>query len=165
MGVSVRRAKERDIKTLLFLLGQVLELHAKIRPDIFVSGTTKYTEKELLAIIADEKTPVFVAEDGDGIIKGYVFCKMIEPPFSNNMKKRKTLFIDDLCVDECCRGEGVGKRLFEFAKAYACSLGCDDLTLNVWAGNDKAEAFYKKAGMRVKKTQMELILDENDKQV
>lgn len=163
MDVSVRRAKEGDIKALLSLLGQVLEIHAEIRPDIFISGTTKYTEKELSVIIADEKTPVFVAEGEDGGIKGYVFCKITEQPFSTNMKKRKTLFIDDLCVDELCRGESVGKRLFEFAKAYACSLGCSDLTLNVWAGNGNAEAFYKKMGMRVKETQMELILGENGK--
>ncbi len=163
MDVKVRRAKDGDIKALLSLLGQVLELHAKIRPDIFISGTTKYTEKELSLIIAEEKTPVFVAEGDDGKVKGYVFCKITEPPFSTNMKKRKTLFIDDLCVDESCRGASVGKRLFEYAKAYAGFIGCSDLTLNVWAGNDNAEAFYKKMGMRVKETQMELILGENGK--
>lgn len=40
----IRRAEEKDIPKVIELLNQVLELHAVIRPDIFISGTTKYTE-------------------------------------------------------------------------------------------------------------------------
>ena len=40
--IEIRRAEEKDIKKVMDLLSQVLEIHAKIRPDVFVSGTTKY---------------------------------------------------------------------------------------------------------------------------
>ena len=74
------------------------------------------------------------------------------------MRDFQTLFIDDLCVDEKYRGQHVGKRLYEYALAYARELGCYDLTLNVWEGNDNARAFYEKMGMFVKETQMEILI-------
>lgn len=160
MQVFIRKAKKKDINKITELLREVLELHAAIRSDIFVSGTTKYTESELAAIIENEKTPVFVAEGDDGEVKGYAFCQIKDPPFSTNMRKVKSLFIDDLCVDENCRGSHVGQTLFSFVKEFAKNAGCYDITLNVWAGNDNAVRFYDKMGMFVKETQMELILDK-----
>lgn len=160
MQVFIRKAEKKDINKITELLHEVLELHAAIRPDIFVSGTTKYTESELAAIIENEKTPVFVAEGDDGEVKGYAFCQIKDPPFSTNMRKIKSLFIDDLCVDENCRGSHVGQTLFSFVKEFAKNAGCYDITLNVWAGNDNAVRFYDRMGMFVKETQMELILDK-----
>ena len=43
-------------------------------------------------------------------------------------------------------------------KEEAKRLGCYEVTLNVWEGNDKAIAFYDSLGMKVKEYQMELIL-------
>jgi ribosomal protein S18 acetylase RimI-like enzyme len=74
------------------------------------------------------------------------------------MVQFKYLFIDDLCVDESCRGQHVGSRLFEYVKEEAKKLGCYHVTLNVWEGNDNANAFYEKMGMKTKERQMEYIL-------
>lgn len=158
MAITVRRAEQRDSDRIMQLLSEVLELHAKIRPDIFISGTTKYTQSELADIISSDNTPVFVAADDEDVVQGYAFCIMKQQPFSTNMKSFSTLFIDDLCVDENCRGQRVGTLLFDYVKEYAKARGCYDVTLNVWEGNDSARAFYEKKGMFVKKTQMEIIL-------
>ena len=161
--MNVRKAKKSDVPSLIRLLKQVLELHAKLRPDIFISGTTKYTREELEEILDNPQTPVFVAtgdNDGDcvgGEVKGYIFC-VLRQPLSANMRDIKTLFIDDLCVDETCRGKRVGQALFSFALQYAKEQGCYNVTLNVWEGNDGARAFYEKMGMRVQETRMEKIL-------
>ena len=61
--MQIRRAQEKDAERVLALLSQVLELHAALRPDIFVSGTTKYSRAELLEIFRDDRRPVFVAVD------------------------------------------------------------------------------------------------------
>ena len=74
------------------------------------------------------------------------------------MRDFKTLFIDDLCVDETCRGKHVGQALYNFALQYAKEQGCYNITLNVWEGNDGARAFYERMGMRVQETRMEKIL-------
>lgn len=158
MDISIRKAQMRDIPALMRLLSEVLELHARIRPDIFISGSTKYTNDELCDILKNDDTPVFVAADEDDEVRGYVFCQMKRQPFSTNMHDFKTLFIDDLCIDESCRGAHIGTKLFNYALAYAKEQGCYDLTLNVWEGNDSARAFYEKMGMFVKETQMELLI-------
>ena len=74
--ITVRRAEEKDAEKTMKLLSEVLELHAKLRPDIFISGRTKYTREQLHDIFRDDETPVFVADDDSGEVVGYAFCVM-----------------------------------------------------------------------------------------
>ena len=154
----IRRAKETDIPRMITLLNQVLEIHAAIRPDIFVSGKTKYSVAELKEILADDNKPVYVYTDENDECMGYCFCVLRDIPKADFMAPIKILFIDDLCVDESKRGEHIGRKLFDYVKEEAKRLGCYEVTLNVWEGNDKAIAFYNSLGMKVKEYQMELIL-------
>ncbi len=145
------------MEAVLNLLSQVLEVHAVIRPDLFVSGTRKYTEKELETIFKDDSRPVFVAET-DGRVVGYCFCMIQDTEHSNNLRDSRSLYIDDLCVDESCRHQHVGRALSDYAAAFARSIGCYDITLNVWEGNDAAKAFYQRMGFTPRKTIMEKML-------
>ena len=156
--MNIRRANEKDIPRLIELLGQVLQIHADIRPDIFIAGTTKYTNEELLEMIKDDTNPIYVAADENDVCMGYAFCRLREQLFSNNMVPFTSLFIDDLCVDALTRGQHIGEALFEHVKSEAKRLGCYEVTLNVWAGNTSAEKFYEKMGLKTKERQMEHIL-------
>lgn len=95
----IRRAVDADIPALDRLLFQVHQVHHEARPDLFKAGAKKYTDAQLKAILADDKTPVFVAERG-GAVVGYAFCIHKQFVNDNNMTDIKTLYIDDLCVDE-----------------------------------------------------------------
>lgn len=156
--MRIRRAEEKDMVQVHHLLNEVLEIHARIRPDIFISGTTKYTDEELLEIFRDDNRPVFVAVDEKDQVLGYAFCAFQRQPFSTNMRDFKTLYIDDLCVDQKSRGHGTGKALYQFVCDFARKNGCYDITLNVWEGNDSARAFYDRMGLKVKETTLEHIL-------
>ncbi|QFJ54061.1 GNAT family N-acetyltransferase [Pseudobutyrivibrio xylanivorans] len=156
--MNIRRASENDIDSLIKLLQEVLEIHANIRPDIFISGTTKYTREELLQKIANDEEPIYVAVNENDDVMGYAFCALRNQPFSTNMVPFKSLYIDDLCVDSNYRGQHIGEQLFEYVKAEAKRLGCYEITLAVWAGNDGAEKFYEKIGMKTKERIMEYIL-------
>ena len=156
--MTIRRANVNDTEKVMALLSDVLELHARIRPDIFISGTTKYSKSELDAIFRDDNRPVYVAVDENDIVRGYAFCVLREQPFSSNMRPFTSLFIDDLCVESTQRGKGTGKALLDFVKAEAKRRGCYEVTLNVWEGNDSARDFYEKQGMKVKESMMEFIL-------
>ncbi|WP_026507472.1 GNAT family N-acetyltransferase [Butyrivibrio sp. MC2013] len=156
--MKIRRAVNADIPKLLDLLSQVLEIHAAIRPDIFRSGTTKYTKDELTGIIANDNTPVYVAADDDDTLMGYAFCVIKSPAFTSTMHPKSQLYIDDLCVDEKYRDRHIGRSLFEHVLAEGKRLGCYEVTLSVWAGNDAAELFYEKMGMKTKSRIMEYIL-------
>lgn len=156
----IRRAQTKDIGRILDLLSQVLEVHAELRPDLFISGTRKYTAEELAEMIRDEGKPIYVWTDETDTLQGYVFCVIHEPEESMNMYPHRSIYIDDLCVDENCRGRHVGKDLFEYVRKEAIKMGCHSLTLNVWEGNDAARSFYEKCGLGIQKTVMEMILDE-----
>ena len=156
--MTIRKAQEKDISRIIELLGQVLQIHAEIRPDIFIPDTTIYTEQELAALLKDEKKPIYVAVNEEDVCMGYAFCQMKEQPFSNNMVQFQSLFIDDLCVDRFARGQHIGESLFDYVKQEAKRMGCYEVTLNVWAGNTSAEKFYEKMGMKTKERQLEYIL-------
>ena len=70
----------------------------------------------------------------------------------------KTLYIDDLCVDENLRGRHIGKELYEAALKMAKDSGCYNLTLNVWSCNASAVKFYESQGLVPQKVCMEKIL-------
>ena len=152
----IRKANEDDARRVLELLHQVNMVHHEIRPDLFKPHTTKYNEQELQALFNDVKTPVFVFDDGE--VQGYAFCQVKEVKDDLLLQDIKTLYVDDICVDEAARGKHVGKALFDHVRDYARSIGCHNITLNVWEGNTPAFNFYKSMGMHVQKTTMETIL-------
>ena len=153
----IRKANTKDIQRIIELLHQVNMVHHVIRPDLFKPHTTKYNELELEALLDDEDKPIFVFDDA--MVLGYAFCQVSEVKGKQLLEDIKTLYIDDICVDENARGKHVGKALYEYVRDYAKSIGCNNITLNVWEGNDAALQFYRNMGMKVQKTTMEIILD------
>ena len=154
---SVRRAEARDIPAILNLLVQVDMVHHNGRPDLFKVPATKYSAEELRAIIADEETPVFVCTDKRDRVLGHGFCIM-QHSGGQLMVEHTTVYIDDICVDEKARGQGVGKALYEHILAFAREQGAYNVTLNVWSCNPGAMAFYEKLGLVPYKVGMEQIL-------
>jgi ribosomal protein S18 acetylase RimI-like enzyme len=153
----IRRAIKKDIGRIIELLHQVDMVHHKIRPDLFKPNTTKYNEQELEDLLDDDSKPIFVYDNGD--VLGHAFCQVSEVEDDKLLQKTKMLYIDDICVDEKARRIHVGKALYEFVHDYALSIGCHNITLNVWEGNDSALSFYRNMGMKVQKKTMEIILD------
>lgn len=153
----IRRAKITDSDKIKDLLNQVLMVHHSSRPDIFKPNCRKYKDDELIAIINDDATPIFVAEGESGVL-GYAFCIIKETKNDNILTDSKSLYIDDLCIDENLRGQNIGKALYEYVKEYAKSIGCYNITLNVWECNPGAKRFYEKMGLIPMKTVMEHII-------
>lgn len=154
--MEIRFAKEADIPELARLLYQVCDVHAEQRPDLFRAGARKYTDDQLSNLLCDDTVRIFAAVEGEHLL-GYAFC-MISRSDSNALCDIKTLYIDDLCVDEASRGKQVGTRLYEHVLQYAREIGCYNVTLNVWACNEPAMRFYEKCGMQIQKLGMETIL-------
>ena len=153
--MTVRRAQPKDMPRIHELLLQVELVHHRIRPDLFKNGGRKYTDEQLAEILADDNRPVLAAVDDSDRLLGYAFCQFSEYRGDNIMNDGKTLYLDDLCVDERLRGQHIGRTLFEAVKDYAKSHGCRDLTLNVWTGNDAAQRFYESCGLKPRKICMD----------
>lgn len=154
----IKRATENNLKGINKLLEQVLMVHHNGRPDLFKAGVKKYTDAELCEILADDKRPIFVAIDDEDTVLGYAFCVMKQEINNNILTDIKTLYIDDLCVDEGLRGQHIGSSLYAFVKDFAKAEGCYNVTLNVWACNESAHRFYERLGLVPQKFGMEEIL-------
>ncbi|MCR5431978.1 MAG: GNAT family N-acetyltransferase [Lachnospiraceae bacterium] len=159
MSGIVRRANENDIEGILKLLVQVDMVHHNGRPDIFKGPATKYNAVELKKIVEDDTTPVFVYQDEDGTVAGHAFCVHKQVVGDSVLTDIRTLYIDDICVDEKHRGKRVGSRLFEEVKDYAQKNGFYNITLNVWSCNPGAKEFYEKLGLVPQKIGMEMLLE------
>ena len=157
MNHTIRNAEARDLPAVNNLLEQVLLVHHAGRPDLFNSSGKKYTDRELLGIFSDPATPVFVYEEG-GQVAGYAFCAF-QTSSGGSLKKHKTLYIDDICVDASSRGRHIGKALFDHVRQFAAQQGCYNITLHVWQCNPGARAFYDAMGMQPQFTSMEIVLD------
>lgn len=156
--MEIRRAKEQDMDGINKLLLQVCLVHHKGRPDLFKYGAKKYTDDQLKAIIRDDNRPIFTAVDEDGSVLGYAFCVFQQHIGNNALTDIKTLYIDDLCVDENTRGKHIGSKLYEYVLAYAKENDCYNVTLNVWTCNEPAMKFYQACGLKPQKIGMETIL-------
>lgn len=153
----IRMAKEGDIPRISDLLAQVCLVHHEGRPDIFKAGR-KYSEEELKALLPDESRPILVSTDEAGVVQGYCFCILRQYVGHGVMTDIRTLYIDDLCVEETLRGQHMGRALYEAAVRLAREKGCYNLTLNVWSCNTAALRFYEAMGLTPQKICMEQIL-------
>ena len=158
--MTIRRATAADIPQIDELLRQVLEVHHAGRPDLFKGGVKKYTDEELKAILANDGNDAEHNADSPATdqVLGYAFCVFQQHLNSNILTDIKTLYIDDLCVDERSRGHHVGSTLYRYVLDFARQSGCHNVTLNVWACNPKAQAFYERMGLTPYYIGMEQVL-------
>lgn len=152
--MQIRFAEAKDVGALLRLLEQVGALHGQLRPDVFRPNARKYGPSQLLALLADPDSPIFVAER-EGAVVGYGFCKVKKFHHDPIFCERTELYIDDICVEESCRGQGVGSAIYQALERYAKMRKCQQITLNLWCGNDRAMAFYQKIGFAPRNILME----------
>ncbi len=155
--MKIGRAETKDLPDIERLLEQVCKVHADLRPDLFIAGNRKYTEEELSVILKDDSRPIFAAYDDDGSFMGYCFTAAEEHKGFNE-PPHKTLYIDDLCVDENIRGRHVGRALYEYVRNWAKANGFYNLTLHVWENNESAKSFYNAMGMKIQLYGMEEVL-------
>lgn len=101
---------------------------------------------------------MLVYTDEQDVVCGYAFCMLRQEKGSNLLTDMKTMYVDDLCVDERLRGKHIGRARYDAVVALAKAQGCYNLTRNVWTCNPGAIAFYEACGMQPQKIGMEQIL-------
>lgn len=157
--MEIVRAEQRHIPGMIRLLRQVGQVHHQIRPDIFRAGALKYDEAALAELLRDKARPIFIGE-ADGAVLGYCFCALKDYRGSGVQTDRVELYIDDLCVEESCRGQGVATALYRYVQGFAREIGCSHISLNVWCGNQGAQRFYEHMGLRPRHIMMEQSLED-----
>ena len=157
--MEIRFAKPEDTLQILTLLEQIGKVHYDARPDMFQAHAQKFGASQVLARLENPNTPVFVAAEGAKVL-GYSFCEIRQYVQHPVIADHKTLYLEDLCVDENCRRQGIGEKLYNRICDYAREKNCYNVTLNVWSCNPGAVRFYEKVGMIPQRVFMETILEE-----
>ena len=155
--MEIRFAKPKDVPGIIKLLQQVGAVHHEGRPDLFRVNAQKYGPSQVIDMLSKNDMPIFVAVEEDKVL-GYGFCVMETYKQHSVMKDRVTLYIDDLCVLEECRGRHIGTAIYQHILEFARYRGCYNVTLNVWSCNESAMKFYESLGMKPQKVGMETIL-------
>ena len=99
-----------------------------------------------------------MAVDGQDLVLGYAFCIFQQHVRDNILTDIRTLYLDDLCVDETMRGQKIGSILYQAVLDFAREHHCYNVTLNVWSCNESAMRFYEACGLKPYKVGMEQIL-------
>ena len=156
---NVRLAREDELEWINELRKQVNDLHVAGKPDVFKPGFGKELRDFIHVIWNDPEQKIAVAEK-DGTICGFAVLHHIHRPENPFMKERDFLDIDEFCVDEACRRQGVATALMAYIRSFAKERGFRRIELNMWEFNKNALAFYEAAGFRTFRRYMEMFIED-----
>ena len=142
--MQIRNMVLNDYNEVDRLMAQVHQLHVNGRPDLYIDVEHIYSFDQFKEMVENEDMITILAEENDKVIG---IC-MVSMRARTCMVKRRTAYMEDLCVDEACRGKGIGKKLFSYAKDQAVKMGAERLDLMVWDFNENARKFYESMGMK-----------------
>ena len=140
-----------DREAVEVLARQVHAMHVAWRPDIYEMPEQLYPEERFLEVIRERQ--LYVAKINT-VVVGYALLKIRHYDWPG-VVKRKVMLIDELCVHESCRDQGIGKQMMNDAWALAKAFRCTDLQLGVYPQNDDAVGFYQKCGFTIRSIDMQ----------
>ena len=145
-------ARPEDRAGIEVLAQQIHRMHVQWRPDIYAHADEMWPQDRFEDAVAQRQ--LFVAKEDDAVV-GYVLLKKREYDMTGHVR-RKVLVIDEICVEESRRNQGIGTEMIIAVRAIARAFGCSDLQLGVYPQNNEALAFYQKCGFRIRSIDMQM---------
>ena len=155
--IEVRLAKENELERVNELRMQVNALHVAGKPDVFKPGFHEELRNYIYAIWKDPEQFIVVAEK-DECVCGFAVLHHINRPENPFMKERDFLDIDEFCVDEEFRRQGIASAMIAYIRKFAKEKGFHRIELNMWEFNQDALAFYEAAGFQTFRRYMEMFI-------
>lgn len=146
MEVAIEIPKSEDFEKMNQLAKQVHQLHVQWRPDLFLDVDEVIGREDFEKMLQNKN---IVVAKMQGEIVGYMTFNILEKD-NYGLRLRKYLKIDAICVDEKCRGNGIGTQLLNYAKEIGKEKDCTDMYLTVNEENENAIKTYEKFGFKVK---------------
>ena len=147
----LKPATESDWESIQRISVQIHDLHAAWRPDIYFHTDEPYPKARFLE--DSSKGLLYVARQ-DNRVLGYVVLAILEKGGPGTVAVRQ-LRLESICVDETCRGQGIGKAMMAELPLIAGMLNCTGLVLGVHPENQSALRFYQSCGFSVRTINME----------
>ena len=150
----IRFANREDYEEVERIAEQVQKMHVEWRPDIYTFEKKIFPDEIFEQII--ENKMLIVATDEEKVV-GFLMYVINKVNFDNQVER--TLYnVNAVAVDEECRGQGIGHKLFDYLKDIAKENNMDAIELQVNAENNAAKAMYEKYGFTDKSINMEFKL-------
>lgn len=144
-------ARKADFDAVNAMAAQVHAMHVEWRPDVYEMVPQLYSEERFDEAVKNRQ--LYVAKI-EGIAVGFALLKIRSYDWPG-VVKRKVMVIDELCVHESCRGQGIGKEMMADIHALAKAFRCTDLQLGVYPQNDDAVGFYQRCGFTIRSIDMQ----------
>ena len=144
-------ACEVDRPAVNAMAKQVHAMHVAWRPDLYEMIPELYPQERFCQAV--EEKQLYVAKLS-GTVVGYTLLLVRDVAHPGTVKRR-VMRIDEICVEESCRGQGIGREMMTDIRALARAFGCRDLQLCVYPQNDAAVAFYQKCGFTIRSIDMQ----------
>ena len=146
-----------DYPKVLRLFRQLHKIHSDLRPDFYLASDTPITQERYIEIFEDPENRVIGAMDGEKLVgMCFLFWRERKNPLC---VPRKLAYLDDICVDEDYRKQGIGEMVCQEAFRIAREKKAVGAELSVWDCNQGAVAFYRKLGFTNRTLNLELSLN------
>ena len=141
MSIKIRKAKVADAEGIVEVMKQAGKSVYSM-PTPYVTTTAKVAS-QIEMCHADKSHTVYVAQNEDGKIVGYVGAHWLPYLFLDGPEG----YLSELFIDESYRGNSIGTKLLETVKDEAKKRGCSRLLLlNSRKRESYQRSFYKKHG-------------------
>lgn len=136
MSVTLRKGTDADAELIVGYLKKLAEYEK-------LGDVCNITEEALIKLMNEENGLHAVIAEKDGVPAGMMTWYVYKiATFSG----RRVFYIEDVYIDDKCRGGGIGTALFAEAKRLASELDCARLEWKCLDWNKSAQGFYKKIG-------------------
>jgi len=136
MDLEIRKATESDLPA-------VLRLYAQPGMDSGRVLTVGAAAKILRRMATYPDYAVYVASADNGSVVG-TFALLVMDNLAH--MGAPSAVVEDICVEERLRGQGIGRAMMHFAMEFARQRGCYKLALSSNAARERAHAFYRSLG-------------------
>ncbi|WP_411170657.1 GNAT family N-acetyltransferase [Clostridium sp. MB05] len=150
----MRNAKLADYKYISNISKELHIFHVKNRPDIYKEVSKTIYKSYFKELLNDENVEVIVITKDKKIV-GYTITRYVELKNMNLLNDKFFAYIDEICIKENYRRQGLGRILFNYLYDLVKSKGAETLELGVWSFNETSIEFYKAMGMVEKNIRME----------
>lgn len=154
--IQVRPADLDELWRITPMKEQIHAQHVAGRPDLFAPLEDLSAFE---AYVREDGLRLFLAER-DGEPLGYALTRVVDRAANPYMRRRFFLRVEEICVDERFRRQGVGCALMQAVREEAKSMGCPRVVLDVWSFNEEAMRFYQSMGFHAYQTFLEKSTDE-----
>ena len=148
--MTIRECTIADMEDINRLLLQSNAIHTAGAPEFFALQERAFPDERYLTLLDADDTLMLCAEN-DGHAVGFCEVKLFS---ASGMVQMKNAHIENIVVDEDCRGQGIGHALMAEAEARAAAWGAKQLNLMCWEFNGGARRLYESLGLRAQRTIM-----------